>query len=225
MRLFLVRHAQTPSNVVGALDTAAPGAGLTELGRRQAAAAGAVLSERGVQHVHASPLVRTQQTAEPLATTLGRPSAVHDGLAEIGAGDLEMRTDPEALQAYATAVLGWLAGDLDVRVGGGGNGHEFLERYDAAVLAIAEAAAGSTAAAFSHGAAIRTWVALRVVNPEDLLRLAGGAGPGAGLRNTGCIVLDGDPERGWRAVAWENVPLGGAELDTPDPFDTAAAPA
>ena len=37
MRLTLVRHGQTPSNVLGLLDTAPPGPGLTDLGQLQAA--------------------------------------------------------------------------------------------------------------------------------------------------------------------------------------------
>ena len=39
-RLFLVRHGQTTSNEIHALDTALPGASLTTLGREQAGAAG-----------------------------------------------------------------------------------------------------------------------------------------------------------------------------------------
>lgn len=38
MRLLLVRHGETPSNVDRLLDTAVPGPGLTRLGERQAAA-------------------------------------------------------------------------------------------------------------------------------------------------------------------------------------------
>ena len=38
MRLLLIRHGQTPSNVLGALDTLVPGPGLTPLGLEQAAA-------------------------------------------------------------------------------------------------------------------------------------------------------------------------------------------
>ena len=37
MRLYLARHAQTLSNVGHALDTAYPGAALTDLGQEQAA--------------------------------------------------------------------------------------------------------------------------------------------------------------------------------------------
>ena len=45
-RLHLVRHGQTPSNVAGALDTALPGAPLTELGREQAEIGRASCRER-----------------------------------------------------------------------------------------------------------------------------------------------------------------------------------
>ncbi|POC80683.1 histidine phosphatase family protein, partial [Vibrio vulnificus] len=37
MRLILIRHGQTESNVHRLLDTAMPGPGLTELGQQQAA--------------------------------------------------------------------------------------------------------------------------------------------------------------------------------------------
>ena len=36
MRLILIRHGQTHSNVAHALDTTVPGADLTDLGREQA---------------------------------------------------------------------------------------------------------------------------------------------------------------------------------------------
>ena len=38
MRLILVRHGQTPSNIERLLDTGAPGPGLTELGLAQSGA-------------------------------------------------------------------------------------------------------------------------------------------------------------------------------------------
>ena len=45
MRLLLIRHGQTPSNLKFLLDTAVPGAALTELGERQAAALPEALAE------------------------------------------------------------------------------------------------------------------------------------------------------------------------------------
>ncbi|RAV33746.1 histidine phosphatase family protein [Corynebacterium heidelbergense] len=76
-RLFLVRHGQTTSNTIHALDTALPGADLTELGREQAVACGRGLAEllgqgAGVEErprllVVSSLAARAQQTAALLA--------------------------------------------------------------------------------------------------------------------------------------------------------------
>jgi broad specificity phosphatase PhoE len=65
MHLLLLRHGQTGSNVIGALDTAVPGAPLTELGERQAAAVPGALQP--IDSITVSTLLRTQQTAAPLA--------------------------------------------------------------------------------------------------------------------------------------------------------------
>ncbi|MGJ9403532.1 histidine phosphatase family protein [Arthrobacter sp. KK5.5] len=71
IRLVLVRHGQTTSNVGQNLDTAAPGADLTDLGREQAMALPAALGGVGIETLYAPNLVRTQQTAAPLARELG----------------------------------------------------------------------------------------------------------------------------------------------------------
>lgn len=90
MRLYLIRHGQTPSNVQRLLDTGEPGPGLTELGRQQAEALPEALAGAGIEALYASSLVRTQLTARPLADALGLEPAIRPGLREIGAGDLEM---------------------------------------------------------------------------------------------------------------------------------------
>ncbi|MGV0398332.1 histidine phosphatase family protein [Corynebacterium suicordis] len=74
--LYLVRHGQTTSNTIHALDTALPGADLTELGREQALAVGEELARRTTRplHVMSSLAARAQQTAVLLAegfTTAG----------------------------------------------------------------------------------------------------------------------------------------------------------
>src|SRR5665647_1038410 len=71
MRLILVRHGQTSSNISRALDTAEPGPDLTDLGRAQAAALSRVLDGAPIGAIYASTLVRTQQTAAPLAAAHG----------------------------------------------------------------------------------------------------------------------------------------------------------
>src|SRR5690625_1110626 len=206
MRLLLIRHGQTDSNVRGALDTAVPGAPLTELGHRQAAAVAAVLADERLAGIHASPLVRTQQTATPLATARNLDIEVHEGLAEISAGELEMRGDDEARQAYADCLAAWMYGDLDQPMPGGPDGHEFLGRYDTAISAVTDHRPDDeTVALFSHGAAIRVYTALRA-------GLTGDEATSLSIMNTGAALLDGDPETGWRLAHWSTDPLGGAHL-------------
>ena len=73
MRLMLIRHGQTPSNVLGLLDTNPPGPGLTDLGIRQAAALPATLAGCRIDAIYASNQPRAQLTAQPLAAARGLP--------------------------------------------------------------------------------------------------------------------------------------------------------
>jgi probable phosphoglycerate mutase len=221
MRLLLLRHGQTHGNTAGALDTAVPGLGLTELGRRQAEAAARALTDHGVQQIYVSTLLRTHQTAAPLASTLGLEPRELDGLREISAGDFEMGSDHDSIAGYIGTVADWLERRYDTRMPGGESGHEFLARYDAAVAEIhraVEEAGHRTALLVSHGAAIRTYVSARVPDVEAHARATDP------LHNTACIELDGDPLRGWQVHAWHSDPVGGAFLDdltAPDPTGQA----
>lgn len=206
MRLLLIRHGQTPSNVLGALDTAHPGAPLTELGLAQAAAVPRALRDEQIDAVFASTLVRTQLTAEPLARHVGVETQIRDGLHEIEAGSLEMRSDRASQRTYMGTVLSWGAGDLEARYPGGPSAAEFFDRYDRAIEGIADEH-GGTVAVFSHGAAIRVWVAGRVRNVSAEFAAENH------LENTGVVVLNGDPARGWIAESWTGVPLGGPLLE------------
>ncbi|MFE7931593.1 histidine phosphatase family protein [Streptomyces sp. NPDC057456] len=205
MRLLLVRHGQTPTNVDYLLDTAVPGPGLTELGARQAAALPQALADEDVETLYASTLVRTQLTAAPLAAARGLDVLVRDGIREISAGDLEMVPgDSERGELYMRTVFAWAAGDLALRMPGGESGAEFLARYDAVVAEAAASGAG-TVAMVSHGAAIRAWAAARAVNVDVPYAAA------HRLANTGTVVLDGSPADGWKALSWAGatvVPAG-----------------
>lgn len=220
MRLLLLRHGQTTSNVAGALDTGAPGADLTELGRAQAVAAATVLAERDIESLHCSTLVRTEQTVAPLAEKLGLRPTVHDELREVTAGQLEMRTDTESAHAYRHMIASWLLErDLDVRLPGGESAHEFLERYDAGIDRIRATTRG-TALVVSHGAAIRSWVGLRGGDLPDHLREMALEY----LQNTGCIELDHDAERGWQIVEWRSHAVGGHLLEDESADDPTGRP-
>lgn len=217
MRLLLLRHGQTPSNVKGLLDTAHPGPGLTTLGERQAAAVPHALRDRQVDAIAVSPLVRTALTAAPLARARGLDPVMVDGLEEIEAGELEMTGAHEAHQRYLSTAFAWARGDVGRTMPGGSDGRAFLDRYDRAVAGIAERDWGSVVVV-SHGAAIRAWVSARVAG-VDIDRVERSA-----LANTGLVEIDGDPAGGWRLVDWSANPVGGYELDAPAADDPTGEP-
>jgi broad specificity phosphatase PhoE len=198
MRLLLVRHGQTHSNIGHALDTAYPGAELTDLGLQQAQRLAASLASDRIDVVAASTLLRAQQTAAPLAAARNLTVLTLEGLREIGAGDLEMQNDQESIASYRRVIVSWATGDLDVEMPGGMSGQEFLGRFDEAVQAIearadaASALGTPTAVAVSHGAAIRTWIAIRCEG-VDVADTAS-----RNLVNTGMLIVDGSSSTGWR---------------------------
>ncbi|MHB9857967.1 histidine phosphatase family protein [Streptomyces sp. YIM S03343] len=206
MRLLLIRHGQTTANEAGLLDTAIPGADLTELGERQAMALPEALSDEDIEAVYASVLVRTQRTAAPLAAARGLDVIVRDGIRELSAGDLEMLPgDSPRGEEYMRVVFAWAAGDTGLRMPGAESGTEALARYDAVVAEAAASGAG-TVAMVSHGAAIRMWTAARADNVDVPFAAA------HPLRNTGVVVLEGSPTDGWKALSWAGetvTPSGG----------------
>ncbi|GAA3098234.1 histidine phosphatase family protein [Streptomyces echinatus] len=197
MRLLLVRHGQTPSNVDHLLDTAVPGPGLTPLGEAQAAALPEALAGEDIEALYASTLIRTQRTAAPLAAARGLDVVVRDGIRELSAGDLEMVPGhtPEG-ERYLRTVFAWAAGDTALRMPGGESGEEALARYDA-VIAEAAASGARAVVMISHGAAIRVWTAARAGNVGVAFAAA------RPLENTGVVILEGSPSAGWQALTWE----------------------
>ncbi len=213
MRLLLVRHGQTPSNVAGLLDTALPGPGLTALGARQAAAIPDALADRVVDGVAVSTLTRTHLTAAPLAERHRFDLLELDGFREVDAGDLEMSAAHDDHATYLETVFAWGRGEPGRRMPGGPDGAEFLGRYDDAVASVARTG-WRTAVVVSHGAAIRAWACARVDGVDlDLLAWTP-------LANTGLVEVEGDPSSGWRLVGLSDGPLGGtalADLAADDP--------
>jgi len=205
MRLLLIRHGQTPANVRGELDTGRPGPGLTALGRAQAAAIPAALRDERIDAIFASTLVRTQQTAAPLARARGLRVTTLDGVHEIEAGDNEMATDHAAYKVYLETCLAWGLGERDRMMPGGTSGSAFFDRFDASIAQVS-ASGAAVAAVISHSAAMRVWVAGTARNIEPMFSAH------QELDNTAMIVLEGSSNDGWQLVSWRGEPLGGEVL-------------
>lgn len=219
MKLILVRHGQTPSNVAGLLDTALPGAPLTELGHEQAAALRDTVGTEpstlpdGRLAVFSSPALRARQTAAGIRCE----PVVVDGLQEIAAGDWEMSGEEQHLIGYFEVIGRWLAGDLDTATPGAGgeSGHELMARLDAAIAEVVDLVGPGhdrTAVVIAHGGVIRVWASLRAANLDDT------HGADHGLPNTGVVRLLGTPGR-WVCTEWRD-----QAFELPGPVVTGADP-
>jgi broad specificity phosphatase PhoE len=211
MRLVLIRHGQTPSNVLGLLDTQPPGPGLTDLGREQAEALLGTLANEPIAAVYASTATRAQQTAAPLAGRSGLEIQVRSGLREVPAGNWEMLGDENSVQGFLGVIGRWLEGSLDERTPGpaGESGREVLQRFDDVVAEVVSSGV-EAAALVAHGAINRFWASVRADNLDDEY---GATHP---LRNTGVVILDGDLASGWTARSWTGAGLGGAGAGSVD---------
>lgn len=215
MRLLLVRHGQTPSNVAGAIDTALPGPGLTDLGHRQARALPGALPA-GIAGLYASPALRARLTAEPLAADRALGLRTLEGVQEIQAGDAEMGVEEWAVRQYLETIGAWVSGDLEHRMPGAETGAEVLGRMDDALgRVVAEHGPDDTVMVVSHGALIRTWATIRARN------IAPGFIRHNSLGNTGVVDLRTDPadDAGWVCTTWMGAALGGPGVDDGDPWD------
>ncbi len=195
MRLLLIRHGQTDSNVNHLLDTLHPGAPLNATGLAQAQALVQTLAHEPIEAVYASTLPRAQETAAPLAAARGLEVQVIDGLQEISAGVEDMNSD---WRRYVEVLSSWSPTNLDVGLPEGETAREFVARYSGALRQI-EAAGHSVAALVSHGAALRTWGL--VVCPSAPLDVA------RPLENTEWLELEGSSDEGWRLTRWAGVPV------------------
>jgi broad specificity phosphatase PhoE len=198
VRLLLIRHAETTANARHLLDTAPPGADLTDRGREQAAELVAALYDVDLDAIYVSDLVRTHQTAAPLADARNLEPRIRPGVREIQAGDYEMAPDDGSWDAYLGVLYRWAEGEPHARIPGGESGAEVMQRFDAVVT---EAAQHDSAAIISHGAVIRAWTGARARNVDHAYVAD------TRLLNTAVIVLDGDPTGGWDVVTWANEPV------------------
>ena len=126
-RLVLLRHGQSYGNVERRLDTRPPGAELTPLGRDQALAF-ARSSERPAMLAH-SVAIRASQTAAVIGGEVEMAALEVAGIHEVQVGELEDRSDDQAVAEFNAIYERWHHGELDVPLPGGETGNDVLDRY------------------------------------------------------------------------------------------------
>lgn len=135
--LWLVRHGETHWNrelrFQGHLD-----APLNALGLRQAQRLGAHLAEQMPRPLLASDLLRTRQTAEPLAGKWQTPALPDTLWREQAFGVIEGLTLEEIRERHPDIVQGWRRNDPDFAPEGGESRRQFHERVMQAVRSLVE---------------------------------------------------------------------------------------
>jgi broad specificity phosphatase PhoE len=196
--LTFIRHAQSEANASGTLDTSVPGPGLSPAGREQAEQLGHTLAHYGYDGIYASVMVRTQQTAAPLAGELGKQVQVLPGLQEISAGWFNGEPMKQGLAPYQVAMNDWLAGDTTYAIPGSVSGTQFNEEFSRAVQRIYDSGQNKPAV-FSHGQAIMMWTLLNARNARSTLFTS------HPLANGSRVVVTGNPSTGWSLTDWDGI--------------------
>jgi ribonuclease H / adenosylcobalamin/alpha-ribazole phosphatase len=132
---------------------------LSEEGRDQIRTAAAWLADHGgVEHVVASPVRRTRESADLVGEVLGLSVSEEPGFAEMEFGDWDGRTFAEIAARDKAALDAWL-GNRAVPPPGGESFQQVEERVLAALDRVLTAYAGGTVLVVSHVTPIKTLVA------------------------------------------------------------------
>jgi broad specificity phosphatase PhoE len=196
--LTFIRHAESQSNAEHVVNTDIPGPALTEEGQTQAEQLAHQLSRNNFDGVYSSNMLRSLQTAEPLAHALGKHVEILPGLREIDAGRYNNTPAKTADLTYLIAPGQWLNGDVKNAVPGSISGVEFNDQFSAAVQKIYDSG-NSKPVAFAHAESIMYWTLMNVKNPKDSLATT------HKLPNMGRVVITGSPTSGWTLVDWDGI--------------------
>lgn len=168
--LILIRHGETDWNrelrFQGQVDVS-----LNDIGHEQARRVARRLAGQPVHQLYASDLLRTQQTAQPIALETGLAVASDAGLREQSFGQVDgMRVD-DIKARHPQAWEDWLRFHEDYAMPGGESARQFHARVMGAVRQIVAAHAGQTLLVVTHGGVLdmiyRTALSLGLSGPRQ----------------------------------------------------------
>ena len=141
MRQYLVRHGESVYNVESRVQGQADVA-LSGLGRRQADALAAwarsLPADVMIDEIWSSPLARARETAAAIASALGLPLLIEEGLAELHAGIFQGHLWADLEEAFPEEVARWRSGDAEYAIPGGESRAGLAARGRAALEMLAE---------------------------------------------------------------------------------------
>lgn len=168
-RVFLIRHAQAEGNLYRRIQGRYDGR-ITKLGRLQIELLRARLLPEKIDAVYSSDLRRAMETAEAAAEPRGLEIKKMPGLREIALGVWEDRCwgeleddDPEQIYLYNASPDRW-------SIPGGEPYYHVQARFAASIRVAAAENDGGSIAVFSHGGAIRDFLAFALGVPANEIK-------------------------------------------------------
>lgn len=154
VKLFLIRHGQTESNVrgqyQGSLDV-----DMTEEGILQAKSAKQYLSKVNFSNIYSSPMKRALNTANIIAQDTGHEVRIMNDLRELNFGKWEGLKFDEINAMYKKDYQSWLDDPYNHPPSGGESFNDLIARADREIERIVEENPdGSSVAIVSHGGVI-----------------------------------------------------------------------
>jgi probable phosphoglycerate mutase len=192
-RLCVVRHGETDWNAAkrmqGQIDIP-----LNAAGRAQAAATAAGLAGERFDAVYSSDLLRTWQTAKPIAAACRLEVQAMPGLRERHYGRMQGLTTAEARQCLPEIHAAYVGRHPDHDLDGGESLVVFARRVAATLAELAARHGGQTLLVVAHGGVLD--IIYRMTTGRDLAGPRDFPIPNAGLN---WIEHDG---AAWRLIAW-----------------------
>lgn len=150
-QLFFIRHGETDNNKASIIQGRNLDASINETGDLQARAISKALKPFKVQQIIASSLVRTHQSAAPLAKDNALEIEKYPELDEIDFGDLEGQVFTEIMDQIHELSDRWKSGDVDHAPDNGESPRATFERADTKVREILEKSGAETIVFMIHG--------------------------------------------------------------------------
>jgi probable phosphoglycerate mutase len=159
--LLLVRHGQSLFNAERRWTGWEHKSPLTSRGEAEAqAVADRLASERDIEAIHSSPLLRAWQTAQFIAKALGLTPIAHTGLCEVNVGHVGGLTKDEIAATYPEDYEMWRdRSNTAFTWPGGENRYEFFRRAPQAVSEIVSMHPNDKVVVVCHGGVIRATLA------------------------------------------------------------------
>ena len=180
---YLVRHGEPA--VFGRINGRLAGVGLSPKGRAEIEAVAERLAGEGIEAIYASPLDRTRESAEILASRLGLPVTLRDDLIELDFGEWTGLTFDQV--KADKRWLPWQNCRSVAAIPGGESWRQVQDRAVGALFALRRTHPEGSVALASHGDVIRAALLFALGMPLDLYaRLE------IGIASTSTIRLEDD---------------------------------